>query len=111
MSERDKTHTPARVIVGHCPDCRGVLVVENNYEVWPLVYCCCGWVGATDKVENRARYERGESMCSFDLCPDCGVQTATTFDEDGEPVSCDDCATAREEDLAARRGEDRKEMQ
>lgn len=55
--ERDKTRQPARVLVGHCPECRDALVVENNYEVWPLVYCRCGWVGPTTDVENRARYE------------------------------------------------------
>ena len=58
MAERS-IRQPARVIVGHCPECRAVLVIENNYEVWPYVECSCGWHGDTQAVDNRARYERG----------------------------------------------------
>lgn len=59
MSERDKIRQPSRVIVGHCPACNLVLVVENEYEVWPWVVCRCGWGGGTDEIWNRVRYERG----------------------------------------------------
>lgn len=50
---------PARVIVGHCPRCSLVLVVENFGEVWPYVECSCGWHGDTLAIVNRARFERG----------------------------------------------------
>jgi hypothetical protein len=50
---------PARVIVGHCPACALVLVVQNGGETWPYVECSCGWAGATDAIANRARFERG----------------------------------------------------
>lgn len=50
---------PARVIIGHCPECGKVLIVTNNYEVWPLVECHCGWISDTQAIKNRARYERG----------------------------------------------------
>lgn len=56
--ERDKTIQAARIIIGHCPTCRGVLAVVNNYETWPLVYCGCGWVGATTEITGRVRFER-----------------------------------------------------
>lgn len=56
-TEREKTRQPARVLVGHCKSCGDVLVVENNFETWPLVYCRCGWVGATTDMQNRVRYE------------------------------------------------------
>ncbi len=59
MTEQERISQPARVIVGHCPDCRNVLVVANEYEVWPWVRCSCGWGGDTQAIENRARYERG----------------------------------------------------
>jgi len=55
----DEIRQPSRVIVGHCPACRLVLVVENEYGVWPYVECACGWQGDTQAIENRARYERG----------------------------------------------------
>ena len=57
MTDRRITQ-PARVIVGHCPECRKVLVVANDYEVWPLVRCACEWAGGADEIANRARYER-----------------------------------------------------
>lgn len=59
MSEQDKIRQPARVIVGHCPACRAVLVIENNYEVWPYIRCGgCEWHGDTLAVANSVRYER-----------------------------------------------------
>lgn len=58
-SERDKTVQAARVNVGHCPECRAVVVVLNDYETWPLVYCACGWVGPTTAIDNKTRFERG----------------------------------------------------
>lgn len=51
---------PARVIVGHCPDCSQVLVVENNFEGWPWIECRCGWGGDTQEVANRVRFSQGE---------------------------------------------------
>ena len=53
---------PPRVIVGHCPDCGAVLVVENWHESWPLVECECSWTGATTSIANRARYESGGTV-------------------------------------------------
>ena len=50
---------PARVIVGHCPACSAVLVVQNNYETWPYVQCRCGWGGTTHEVANRVRFGTG----------------------------------------------------
>jgi hypothetical protein len=58
-SERDRTIHPSRVIVGHCPDCWGVLVVSNDHEAWAYGWCPCGWAGATTKIANQSRYERG----------------------------------------------------
>lgn len=55
---RGHVRQPARVIVGHCSACWRVLVVENEYEVWPYVVCECGWHGGTDEIANRIRYER-----------------------------------------------------
>ena len=49
---------PARAIVGHCPECQDVIVVINNYEVWPYITCRCGWKGPTTGVAHRTRYER-----------------------------------------------------
>jgi hypothetical protein len=43
----EPTHQPERAVWGHCPECWRVCVVFNNYEVWPLVRCECGWVGGT----------------------------------------------------------------
>jgi hypothetical protein len=57
MSESEKIRQPYRVVVGHCPKCERVLVVENSYEVWPLVVCKCGWEGATTAIDHAARYE------------------------------------------------------
>ena len=58
MPEEEKTRQPERVIVGHCPDCLRVIIVENNHEMWPVVHCFCGWSGGTSAVINRRRYER-----------------------------------------------------
>lgn len=54
----DEVYQPARVIVGHCPECKEVIVILNNYGVWPYVVCKCGWTGDTLAIENRVRYER-----------------------------------------------------
>jgi len=59
VSERDNIHQPARVIVGHCPECLRVVVIENNHEAWPAVQCQCGWGGATTQLRNKRRHERG----------------------------------------------------
>lgn len=53
------TLQPERVLLGHCPECERVVLVQNNRETWPLVRCACGWVGGTTDVANRTRYERG----------------------------------------------------
>ena len=50
---------PERVIVGTCPSCVRVLVVENNHEVWPYVECACGWGGATTDIANKRRFQHG----------------------------------------------------
>lgn len=55
----EPTHQPSRVLTGHCPECRRVVVLFNNYEVWPLIKCECGWRGATDRIDNSTRLERG----------------------------------------------------
>lgn len=57
MSEQDNIRQPYRVIVGHCPKCLRVLVVENHYETWPLVRCKCEWEGTTTQIHNAVRYE------------------------------------------------------
>lgn len=54
----DETQQPTRVLVGHCPECGRVCVVENDYRSWPLVHCACGWTGATTGVRNGHLYER-----------------------------------------------------
>ena len=60
MKYKDEpTHQPARVVVGHCPECHEVIVIFNNYEVWPPAVCKCGWGGATTSIEHYARFERG----------------------------------------------------
>lgn len=62
----EPTHQPARVIVGHCPDCKRVVVVFNNHEVWPLVVCHgCGWHGATTAILHHTRLEQGGQI--FDV--------------------------------------------
>lgn len=55
----NRIHQPERAIMGHCPDCKRVIIVENNREVWPLVECECGWTGGIPGVINRIRMERG----------------------------------------------------
>ena len=57
MSE---TRQPARVLVGHCPECQRVVLVENNRETWPLVECKCGWRGGTSAVARGVRVEEGQ---------------------------------------------------
>lgn len=52
------TYQPARVIVGHCPECKNTVVIFNDYETWPLVRCKCGWSGATTDIDNHIRLER-----------------------------------------------------
>ena len=53
----NETRQPERVLLGHCPVCGRVVVVENHHEVWPLVNCRCGWDGATDEIADYVRYE------------------------------------------------------
>ena len=53
----EPTHQPARVIAGHCPECDAPCVVFNNYEVWPLVECRCGWAGGTLDLADRVRID------------------------------------------------------
>lgn len=58
MAKDEPTYQPARVIAGHCPECKRVVVVFNNHEVWALVKCDCGWAGATTQILNHTRLER-----------------------------------------------------
>jgi hypothetical protein len=37
-----------------------VLIVMNDYEVWPLVMCHCGWAGGTGALLNYHRVVRVE---------------------------------------------------
>ena len=51
---------PSRVRVGHCPGCKAVLVVLNNYGPWPYVKCsACGWTGGTSAMSGSIRLEKG----------------------------------------------------
>lgn len=59
MTPRRGIRQPLRVIVGHCPECERVIVVENDGGVWPYVVCSCEWHGDTSAIVNRARFERG----------------------------------------------------
>jgi hypothetical protein len=52
-------HQPERAIVGHCPACLRVVMIENNHEVWPPIRCECGWHGDTTELRNKRRFERG----------------------------------------------------
>lgn len=61
----EPTHQPKRVVVGHCPDCKEVVVIFNNYEAWPPVICGCGWAGGTTHILNRTRLETGGKV--FDI--------------------------------------------
>ncbi len=54
----EKTRQPSRVVVGHCPECSRVIVIENEYDVWPPATCVCGWADSTGAIANRVRYER-----------------------------------------------------
>lgn len=55
------TRQPERVLVGHCPECGRVVVVENHHESWPLVTCACGWRDGTTAIRNGRLYERAPS--------------------------------------------------
>jgi endogenous inhibitor of DNA gyrase (YacG/DUF329 family) len=55
--EAKKTEQPARILVGHCPQCGDPVLIQNNFEMWPLVYCRCGFVGDTWSIVNRVRIE------------------------------------------------------
>lgn len=65
MSKPKEIFQPSRCIVGYCPDCRAVIIVTNEYGVWPYVVCKCGWQGSTQAIDNRARYERNGEV--FDV--------------------------------------------
>jgi hypothetical protein len=64
------TYTAARVLVGHCPDCKNVLVVFNDHESWPLVGCQCGWQGDTLSLDTRTRYENDGSVSELTFADD-----------------------------------------
>lgn len=53
MKADDRISQPTRVIVGHCPACSRVLVIENDGEAWPFVDCECGWGGTTLDIADR----------------------------------------------------------
>jgi hypothetical protein len=54
----ERQRTPARVLVGNCPACLRVIVIENNYEAWPLASCSCGWLDGTSAVLYGRVYQR-----------------------------------------------------
>lgn len=53
------TRQPLRVVVGHCPSCARVCVIENHHETWAPAQCACGWAGATTELDNHVRHEFG----------------------------------------------------
>lgn len=52
-------HNPQRAVVGLCPDCERVIVITNDFEVWDLAECPCGWAGGTDAIKQYIRLEKG----------------------------------------------------
>jgi hypothetical protein len=42
---------PHRAAVGYCPECRRVVIVENDGGTWPLVVCRCGWRSGLDGID------------------------------------------------------------
>ena len=60
--QTDQILSPSRVVLGHCPQCGGVLIQLNEYGVWEPFHCGCGWVEHVDKnkptIINRHRIER-----------------------------------------------------
>lgn len=60
MASDGKVVQSERVMVGWCPNCRRVVVVLNNYEVWPLVDCACGAQYPTTLLIGAVRYCRDE---------------------------------------------------
>lgn len=52
------TRQPSRALVGHCPACGRVCIVENDYESWPLVTCKCGETMGTTALANARVLER-----------------------------------------------------
>lgn len=59
-----ETRQPERVIVGFCPKCKSVVLVENHHEMWPLANCHCGWTGTTMEIARRQRFENGGLICT-----------------------------------------------
>lgn len=57
MAEQE-TLQAERVVAGNCPTCGRVVIIPNNYEVWPLVKCSCGAIFPTTAISNRVRVER-----------------------------------------------------
>ena len=57
---RDPIRQPVRALVGNCPECGRVVVVENNGESWPWLTCECGGQGDTGWLEGGTFYERVE---------------------------------------------------
>lgn len=58
--ESERNYSAARVLIGNCPQCERVLVVLNDGESWPLVYCPCGWCDATTALSGM-RFEWGKA--------------------------------------------------
>jgi len=89
-SQEEPTRQPARVIVGHCPSCKEVVVIFNNYETWPYVTCKCGWGGGTTAIANRTRLERGGKI--FDVFRPDGFTVGLFHDEEGTYTDNDSLA-------------------
>lgn len=58
-SEREsmRIYTPRRAVYGWCPECGTLLVIHNDYEVWPLAICSCGWADGTTALVDHTRIE------------------------------------------------------
>lgn len=61
---------PPRVVVGHCPDCEGVIVVLNSAGVWPLVHCACGYISDLFGLRNRVLFTRHFERLVTDDAPE-----------------------------------------
>lgn len=83
MDADDAVRQPSRLYVGHCPECKRVVAVENDYGTWPLATCTCGWADGLTALVNAVRFE-------WDRLPELqeGLFRRAT-DYDGDPVDLD----------------------
>jgi len=49
--------TRQRLAAGYCPSCGRLLAIFNEYGVWPLVECSCGWHGGIPEMEAQQVFE------------------------------------------------------